>query len=99
MWAVEAGSLPVSIVSLPFGCSVHIPTWGTLHKLTEVVAHARARAICSETECFTMGQAVGRPTVGWATAKCTAVPWLRRALVANLMSHQSPAWKIGPTHL
>ena len=29
MWAVEAGSLPVSIVSLPFGCSVHIPGWAT----------------------------------------------------------------------
>jgi hypothetical protein len=39
-------------------CSVHIPTWGTLPELTEVVALARAGAICSETECFTTGQAV-----------------------------------------
>jgi hypothetical protein len=29
-------------MSLPFGCSVHFPTWGTLPELIEVVALARA---------------------------------------------------------
>ena len=52
------GSLPVSPASLPFGCSVHIPTWGTLPELAEVVALARAGAVRAETECFTLGQAV-----------------------------------------
>jgi len=52
------GSLPVSPASLPFGCSVHIPTWGTLPELAEVVALARAGAVRAETERFTLGQAV-----------------------------------------
>jgi len=52
------GSLPVSPASLPFGCSVHIPTWGTLPELAEVVALARAGAVRAETECLTLGQAV-----------------------------------------
>jgi propanol-preferring alcohol dehydrogenase len=52
------GSLPVSPASLPIGCSVHIPTWGTLPELAEVVALARAGAVRAETECFTLGQAV-----------------------------------------
>jgi len=37
---------------------VHIPTWGTLPELAEVVALARAGAIRAEIECFTLGQAV-----------------------------------------
>ena len=46
-----------------------------------------------------MGQAGDALNVGCAAAKCMAVPWLRRALVANLMPHQSPVWTIGTTHL
>jgi propanol-preferring alcohol dehydrogenase len=51
------GSLPVSPASLPFGCSVHIPTWGTLPELAEVVALARTGAVRTEVECFTLGEA------------------------------------------
>jgi alcohol dehydrogenase, propanol-preferring len=51
------GSLPVSPASLPFECSVHIPTWGTLPELAEVAALAAAGAIRIETETFTLGQA------------------------------------------
>jgi propanol-preferring alcohol dehydrogenase len=51
------GSLPVSPASLPFGCSVHIPTWGTLPELAEVVALARTGAVRAQVECFTLGQA------------------------------------------
>jgi len=52
------GSLPVSPASLPFECSVHLPTWGTLPELAEVVALARAGAVRAETECLMLGQAV-----------------------------------------
>jgi propanol-preferring alcohol dehydrogenase len=52
------GSLPVSPASLPFGCSVHIPTWGTLPELAEVVALAQTGAVRTEVECFALGQAV-----------------------------------------
>jgi propanol-preferring alcohol dehydrogenase len=51
------GSLPVSPASLPFGCSVDIPTWGTLPELAEVVALARAGAIRTQAQRFTLGQA------------------------------------------
>jgi alcohol dehydrogenase, propanol-preferring len=50
------GSLAVSPGSLPLGCSVHIPTWGTLPELAEVVALARSGAIRTETEVFTLSQ-------------------------------------------
>jgi propanol-preferring alcohol dehydrogenase len=52
------GSLAASPASLPLGCSVHIPTWGTLPELVEVVALARAGAIHTRTEPFTLGQTV-----------------------------------------
>jgi propanol-preferring alcohol dehydrogenase len=52
------GSLPVSPASLPFGCSVHVPTWGTLPELAEVVAFAQMGIVRTEVECFTLGQAV-----------------------------------------
>jgi alcohol dehydrogenase, propanol-preferring len=52
------GSLSASPASLPPGCSVHIPTWGTLPELAEVVALARAGAIRTRTERFTLGQTV-----------------------------------------
>ena len=51
------GSLPVSPASLPFGCSVDIPTWGTLPELAEVVALARAGAIRTQAQRFTLDQA------------------------------------------
>jgi propanol-preferring alcohol dehydrogenase len=51
------GSLAVSPGSLPFGCAVHIPTWGTLPELAELVALARAGIIRTRTERFTLGQA------------------------------------------
>ena len=51
------GSLPVSPASLPFGCSVDIPTWGTLPELAEVVALARAGAIRTRAQRFTLDQA------------------------------------------
>jgi propanol-preferring alcohol dehydrogenase len=51
------GSFAASPASLPLGCSVHIPTWGTLPELVEVVALARAGAISTQTERFTLDQA------------------------------------------
>jgi len=53
-----AGSLAVSPGSLPFGCAVHFPTWGTLPELADVVALARAGSIRTHTERFTLGQAL-----------------------------------------
>lgn len=50
------GSLSASPASLPLGCCVHIPTWGTLPDLVEVVALARAGAIRTQTERFTLCQ-------------------------------------------
>jgi propanol-preferring alcohol dehydrogenase len=36
---------------------VHIPTWGTLPELAEVVALARTGAVRAQVECFTLRQA------------------------------------------
>jgi D-arabinose 1-dehydrogenase-like Zn-dependent alcohol dehydrogenase len=87
------GSLPVSPASLPFGCSVHIPTWGTLPELAEVVALAQTGGVRTKVECFTIGQAVNA-TGGCAAARCAAVPWLRRMPVIHPTWHQLAAMRI-----
>jgi propanol-preferring alcohol dehydrogenase len=51
------GALPVVPGALPFGCSVHIPSWGTLPELAEVVALARTGAIATRAQRFTLAQA------------------------------------------
>jgi len=71
------GSLAASPASLPLGCSVHLPTWGTLPELREVVALARAGAIQTETERFSLGQAVDayrRLGRGEVTGRAVVVP-------------------------
>ena len=52
------GALRVSPASLPLGGRVHIPTWGTLPELVEVVALARSGAIRTQTERFALGETV-----------------------------------------
>ena len=93
-----SGSLPVFPASLPFGCSVHIPTRGTLPELAEVVALGRGRAVRAETECLTLGQAADAYR-RLRRGEVRAGPWLRRALVRHLMWHQSLALQIGKTCL
>jgi propanol-preferring alcohol dehydrogenase len=52
------GTLPVALGALPPEASVTIPTWGTLAELVEVVALARAGAIHTEIERYTLDQAI-----------------------------------------
>lgn len=52
------GSLSVAPRTLPFECSVLLPSWGTLPELVEVVALARAGAIHTEIERFSLEQAI-----------------------------------------
>jgi alcohol dehydrogenase, propanol-preferring len=53
------GTLEVAPGKLPFETTVLIPTWGTLAELMEVVALARAGAIRTEVERFTLDEAIG----------------------------------------
>jgi propanol-preferring alcohol dehydrogenase len=53
------GTLKVAPGQLPFETTVMIPTWGTPAELLEVVALARAGALHTEVERFTLDQAVG----------------------------------------
>ena len=48
------GSLPVAPGTLPFECSVTLPSWGTLSELIEVVALARSGAIHTEVQGFAL---------------------------------------------
>ena len=74
------GSLPVSTASLAFGCSVHIPTWGTLPELAEVVALARSGPSAPRPSVSRLARR-WTPTGGCAAARSGAVPWLRLTLV------------------
>lgn len=71
------GSLPVAPGRLPLECSVSIPTWGTLSELAEVVALARAGAIHTEVERFTLDQtldAYGRLDRGEVVGRAVVTP-------------------------
>jgi len=52
------GVLPVAFGSLPPGCSVTIPTWGTLAELAEVVALGRSGAIRTEVDRYSLDEAI-----------------------------------------
>ena len=52
------GSIPVSPATLPFECSVHLPSWGSLPELVEVVALAQAGAIRTEVQRIRLDQAI-----------------------------------------
>src|SRR5215207_9038793 len=52
------GTLPVRPGDVPYECTVHMPTWGTLAELAEVVALARAGAIHTEIERLPLDGAV-----------------------------------------
>jgi len=52
------GTLPVKPGTLPFECSVVLPTWGTLSELVEVVALARDGAIHAEVQRLALEDAV-----------------------------------------
>jgi propanol-preferring alcohol dehydrogenase len=52
------GTLPVTPGSLPFECSVTIPSWGSLPELVEVVALARSGAIRTEAERLRLEDAI-----------------------------------------
>jgi propanol-preferring alcohol dehydrogenase len=52
------GALPVRPGDVPFECTVHVPTWGTLAEMAEVVALARAGAIHTEVERIALDDAV-----------------------------------------
>jgi alcohol dehydrogenase, propanol-preferring len=76
------GTLAASPASLPLGCSVHIPTWGTLSELAEVVALARTGAVRVEAECFTLDQAIDayrRLRRGEVGSRAVVTPGLRNA--------------------
>jgi propanol-preferring alcohol dehydrogenase len=71
------GSLPVSPRTLPFECSVLIPTWGTLPELVEVVALAQAGAIRTEVQRFKLDEAVeayDRLRRGVVRGRAVAIP-------------------------
>lgn len=53
------GTLPVRAGTFPFETTVVIPTWGTPAELVEVVALARAGALTTEVERFTLDEAIG----------------------------------------
>src|SRR5579872_6534154 len=52
------GSLAVSPATLPYECSVSLPSWGTLPELVEVVALARAGLITVEAERLALDEAL-----------------------------------------
>src|SRR4051794_10677392 len=71
------GSLGVRPGDVPFECSVHVPSWGTLAELAEVVALARAGAIDTEVQRLSLDEALDgyrRLQRGEVVGRAVAVP-------------------------
>ncbi len=58
MSGAGGGELRVKPGLIPYECTVRMPTWGTLAELAEVVALAQSGAIHSETEVYSLEDAV-----------------------------------------
>jgi len=53
---VGGGTIPLTQWTLPFGCSVSTPLWGSRAELMEVIALAQSGRIHVDTQCFSFEQ-------------------------------------------
>jgi len=53
---VGGGTIPLTQWTLPFGCSVSTPLWGSRAELMEVIALAQSGRIHVDTHCFSFEQ-------------------------------------------